>query len=77
MDRAAVLARVADECMANGGTLPVGLPDGCISVSASLWPEAPHDPVEVHFSMTWPGVTLVCRRSLAGYSMEGGLHRVA
>lgn len=73
-DRAAILARIADESMHNGGRLPSGLPAGCTDLSASLYPEAPDEPCEVHFSATWPGITITCSRSLAGYSLDGGLH---
>jgi hypothetical protein len=74
-DRAEMLARMADDFMGSGGRLPA-LPPGCNGFSASLWPEAPAEPREVHFSATWPSVTLVCLRSLDGYSIEGGLHRL-
>lgn len=73
-DRAELLARVADQFMENGH-LPVQLPPGCTGLTASLWPEPPGEPYEVHFSATWTTITLVCLRSLAGYSLEGGLHR--
>jgi len=76
-DRANLLARMADDFMENGGSIPLRLPPGCTGFRASLWPEAPAEPHEVHFSATWPSVTLVCLRSLAGYSLEGGLHRIA
>ena len=75
VNRADELAKIADEFMANGGRFPCALPAGCTGLRASLWPEAPAEPYEVHFSATWPSVTLVCLRSLAGYSLEGGLHR--
>lgn len=74
-DRAELLARMADDFMDNGGCIPDRLPRGCTGFSASLWPEPPGKPHEVHFSATWPSITLVCLRSLDGYSVEGGLHR--
>jgi len=76
-DRAALLAQMADKFMESGVWPPGRLPAGCTGMTASLYPEAPQEPREVHFSMTWPSVTLVCLRSLAGYSLEGGLHREA
>jgi hypothetical protein len=75
INRADALARMADNFMENGGSLPVRMPDGCTGFRASLWPEPPGEPTEVHFSATWPSVTLVCLRPLEGYSLEGGLHR--
>ena len=72
-DRAELLGRMADYFMESGQLPP--LPPGCTGFTASLWPEKPAEPAEVHFSATWPGITLVCLRSLAGYSLEGGLHR--
>jgi hypothetical protein len=74
-DRAELLALMADSCMENGGRLPP-LPPGCTGFRASVWPQYPDQPCEVHFSATWPDVTLTCKRSLAGYSLLGGLHRV-
>jgi hypothetical protein len=74
-DRAALLAQVADEFMENGGRFPARLPAGCSALNASFYPESPDEPREVHFSMTWASVTLVCVRSLEGYSIAGGLHR--
>jgi hypothetical protein len=71
-DRAELLARAADDYMA-AGALPLRTLPGCTDFRVSLWP--PAGPTEVHFSAAWPSVTLVCKRSLAGYSLEGGLHR--
>lgn len=74
-DRAALLAGMADGFMGSG-CAPLSLPDGCVAFTASLWPEPPAEPREVHFSATWlPSTTLVCLRPLAGYSLDGGLHR--
>lgn len=72
VSRAILLAKMADECMRSGCTAS-DLPDGCISFRAALWPL--NEPSEVRFAAVWPGITLVCSRSLAGYSLEGGLHR--
>jgi hypothetical protein len=74
-DRAGLLARIADDFMENGGSIPSRLPPACTGFHASLWPEAPADPYEIRFSAAWPGIVLVCSRPLAGYSLEGGLHR--
>lgn len=74
-DRAAQLAAMADYFMSDDGGMPQ-LPHGCTGFTASLWPEH-GEPREIHFSATWPSATLVCLRSLDGYSLEGGLHRVA
>jgi len=73
-DRAALLARIADECMANGGRLPfVRDFPGMTGLRTESYPH--EQPREIHFAAEWPDVTLVCTRSLAGYSLEGGLHR--
>ncbi len=69
--RAALLAGLADEFMASGRTPE--LPARCLGFRASLYP--PGEPREVHFAVTWPDITLVCVRSLDGYSLSGGLHR--
>lgn len=71
-DRAVLLGHMADEFMNGGGVLPK-LPLGCIRFTAAMYPVA--EPREVHFSATWTDVTLVCKRSLEGWSLEGGLHR--
>jgi len=76
MDRADVLARIADAFMRTG-RLPF-LPDidpEALGLSAETWPSHPGQPREVRFSADWPGITLACSRSLDGYSLEGGLHR--
>lgn len=74
-DRAALLSRIADEAMANGGRLPFAwdFPD-VTGLRAETYPH--EQPREIRFAADWPGITLVCARSLAGYSLEGGLHRV-
>jgi hypothetical protein len=74
-DRAALLARIADECMENGGSLPFleNFP-GMTGLRAETYPH--EQPREIHFAADWPGITLVAVRSLAGYSLEGGLHRI-
>jgi hypothetical protein len=71
-DRAVLLGQWADSFMETGW-MPLGLSDGCTDFQVGLWPEAPAEPHEVHFSASWPDVTLVTTRSLAGYSLEGGL----
>ena len=71
-DRAAILAELADQCMETG-RLPYPMPAGCVALSATAWP--PEAPREIRFSAAWPGITLVCSRSLSGYSLLGGLHR--
>ena len=73
-DRAALLARIADECMENGGALPAGLTGGMTGLRAETYPH--EQPREIHFAADWPGITLVAIRSLAGYSLEGGLHKI-
>ena len=73
-DRAARLAWIADEFMAGRDHMLAELKDGCRCLSVEVWPH--EDPVEVHFTAEWPGVTLVASRSLAGYSLEGGLHKI-
>lgn len=65
---------MADDFMGNGGVVPALAP-GCTGFSAALWPTTPSEPREVRFSADWPGITLVCLRSLDGYSPYGGLHR--
>ena len=76
-DRSAILARIADEFMEKG-RLPLmpgypGWPDGCRRLMAETHPH--EDPREIRFVAEWPGITLIAARSLAGYSLEGGLHR--
>jgi hypothetical protein len=73
-DRAAILAGIADEAMANGGRLPFlwDFP-GMTGLRAETYPQ--EHPREIRFAADWPGITLTCSRSLAGYSLDGGLHR--
>jgi hypothetical protein len=67
-DRAAILARIADDFMENGllmltDELAAG---GMRSLRAEIWPEHPAMPQEVRFAAEWPGITLVCSRPFAG-----------
>jgi hypothetical protein len=68
-DRADLLAGMADAFMETG-CLPWKMPAGCTGFSAAVWPQYPLEPREVHFSASWPDITLVCLRSLAGYEIE-------
>lgn len=70
-----LLNGIADTMMENGGAMPP-LPEGCLALSVNLWPEPPAEPTEVRFSGLWEGDAVLCTRSLDGYSVEGGLHRV-
>lgn len=62
-DRAALLAALADEFMANGCAWPHPgwLPVGCRSLRAAAYPDS-GKPREVRFTAEWPGITLVCSR---------------
>lgn len=75
-NRASQLARIADKFMENGGQMPLpkgeGWPEGCTGIRAEHVPSA----AEIRFSARYPDTTIVCARSMAGYSLEGGLHRV-
>jgi hypothetical protein len=74
-DRAVILACIADGFMDNRGMMPLpetdGWPEGC----TGMWAE--HVPMrnEVWFTVRYPDQDIVTSRSLAGYSLEGGLHR--
>ena len=71
-DRSALLARIADEYMANGA-LPLAVP----GVESLMAETHPHDhPREIRFTATWPdGSRAEEVRLLVGYSLLGGLHR--
>ena len=76
-DRSSLLARIADETMANGGKLP-SLRDfpasGMTGLRAEMYP--PGQPREIRFRADWPdGYWAEEWRSLDGYGLLGGLHR--
>lgn len=63
MDRTKILAKIADEYMANG-TWPDHLPEGCKALRAQVWPDHTYPAPEVRFTVEYDDQTIVTTRPL-------------
>ncbi len=72
-DRASLLAHIADGHIADPLMTGKRMRDaGITALRIKAWPPWPAEPQELRFAADWPGLTLVCSRSLAGRGSPAG-----